>query len=117
MSGVADSTSEQKAHERPDDAMPESLVGDAAPLPRDRLYFFWDYDLSERDVRRIVREGNLAEKAWVISRILEYAKWDDIWRWLSLADIRRNFERLSFRRAQDRELWAYALERWTHNAT
>jgi hypothetical protein len=27
-------------------------------------------------------------------------------------DIRQNFEHLRFRRPQDRELWAYALERW-----
>ncbi len=37
-------------------------------------------------------------------RILEYAKWDDIWRYLTVADIRQNFELLHFRRPQDREL-------------
>jgi len=86
------------------------------PSTRNRLYFFWDYDLSEADVERIVRQGDPAERAWVVARILEYAKWEDIWRYLTVADIRRNFEQLSFRRAQDRELWAYALDRWVHNA-
>lgn len=76
------------------------------------LYFFWDYDIDEKDVRRILRQGTPLEKAWVITRILEYAKWDDIWRYLKLSDIRENLERLQFRRPQDRELWAYALERW-----
>jgi hypothetical protein len=84
----------------------------ASPTPK-RLYFFWDYDLTEEDVRLIVRQGAPEERAWVIGRILEYCKWDDIWRYLTLADIRRDLERLSFRRAQDRELWAYALDRWT----
>ena len=82
-----------------------------APISQ-RLYFFWDYDLSDEEVRHILRSGSLAEKAWVITRILEYAKWDDIWRYLTLADIRQNFEHLRFRRPQDRELWAYALDRW-----
>ena len=77
-----------------------------------RLYFFWDYDLSGDDIRGIVQNGDPMEQAWVVSRILEYAQWDDIWRYLTLDDIRRNFDQLSFRRAQDRELWAYALERW-----
>ena len=77
-----------------------------------RLYFFWDYDLTETDIRGILQNGDPVEQAWVVSRILEYAKWEDIWRYLSLADIRRTFELLSFRRAQDRELWAYALDRW-----
>jgi hypothetical protein len=90
---------------------------DATTSTRDRLYFFWDYDLSDKDIQHIVREGDPAEKAWVITRILEYAKWEDIWRYLTVADIRRNFEQLSFRRTQDRELWAYALNRWARNAT
>jgi len=78
----------------------------------ERLDFFWDCDLSEEDVRRIVRQGDPAERAWVITRILEYCTWEGIWRYLTLADIRRDLDRRSFRRAQDRELWAYALDRW-----
>lgn len=77
------------------------------------LYFFWDYDIGEEDVCRILRDGTPLEKAWVITRILEYAKWDDIWRYLTLSDIRDNLEHLQFRHPQDRELWAYALARWT----
>jgi len=90
---------------------------ETAPSTSNRLYFFWDYDLSEADVQHIVRQGDPAEKAWVITRILEYAKWEDIWRYLTLADIRRNFDRLAFRRDQDRELWAYALDRWARSAS
>lgn len=80
-----------------------------------RPYFFWDYDLTEEDIRRILAGGNVFEKAWVISRILQYAKWEDIWRYLSPDIIRQNLEHLHFRRPQDRELWAYALDRWAEN--
>ena len=80
-----------------------------------RPYFFWDYDLSDEDVRHILRRGSPSEKAWVITRILEYAKWEDIWRYLAVADICENFEHLRFRHPQDRELWAYALDRWTRH--
>jgi hypothetical protein len=86
---------------------------DAQNANSNRLYFFWDYDIDEEGIRHILRHGIPQEKAWVITRILEYAKWDDIWRYVTLADIRENLERLQFRRPQDRELWAYALERWT----
>ncbi len=78
-----------------------------------RPYFFWDYNLSDEEVRRILRSGTSSEKAWIITRILEYAKWDDIWRYLTVADIRENFAHLRFRRPQDRDLWAYTLDRWT----
>jgi hypothetical protein len=77
-----------------------------------RLYFFWDYDLGEAQIRHILRTGSPAEKGWIITRILEYAKWDDIWRYVTPTDIRQNFEQLRFRRPEDQELWAYALERW-----
>lgn len=80
-----------------------------------RPYFFWDYELTEEEIEEILSGDNEFEKAWVITRILEYAKWDDIWKYLSPDDIRENFDHLRFRRAQDRELWAYALRRWASN--
>ena len=78
-----------------------------------RPYFLWDYEIDVAEVRHIIRAGSPTEKAWIITRILEYAKWEDIWKYLTVADIRESFERLRFRRPQDRDLWAYALERWS----
>jgi hypothetical protein len=80
-----------------------------------RPYFFWDYDLSEEQTRDILRSGSSSERLWVITRILEYAKWEDIWRYLSVNDIRENLALIPFRRPQDRDLWAYALERWAQH--
>ena len=81
----------------------------------DRLYFLWDYDLGEEDVRQILQSGNPLEKGWLITRILEYAKWEDIWRLLTIEEIEANFENLRFRRPQDRDLWRLALERWSED--
>ena len=80
-----------------------------------RPYFFWDYDISDEEIRHILHQGSPMEKAWIITRILEYAKWDDIWHYLTVEDIRQNLEHLRFRRPQDRELWEYALKRWAHH--
>jgi hypothetical protein len=81
-----------------------------------RLYFFWDYDLTEDDLRAILRGDNEVEKAWAITRLLEAAKWEDIWRFITLDDLHANFDRLRFRFARDREMWDYALQRWTQTA-
>lgn len=44
------------------------------------------------------------------------AQWSDIWHYLTPADIRQQLPSLHFRRPADRELWAYALDRWScHN--
>ncbi len=77
-----------------------------------RLPFLWDYDLTEEDVRRILREGTPAERGWLIGRILEYAPWEEIWRYLTPDQIAQNLENVHFRSPRDRELWTYALKRW-----
>jgi hypothetical protein len=85
------------------------------PAQNQRPYFLWDYDLTEEQVRAILSGDDEVEKAWLITRILEYARWDDIWRYLTVDDVRENFDRLRFRWPRDRELWDYALERWREN--
>jgi hypothetical protein len=80
-----------------------------------RPYFFWDYNITEEQIREILHGNNEVEKAWIITRILEYARWEDIWRYLTVDDVKENFDRLNFRWPHVRELWAYALEVWSGN--
>ena len=61
-----------------------------------------------------MRGDNEVEKAWLITRILEYAKWDDIWRYLTVDDVRENFDRLRMRPYQ-RDLWTFALKVWSQD--
>jgi hypothetical protein len=70
-----------------------------------RPYFFRDYDISEEQVRDLVRSGSPTEKAWVVGRILEHATWSDIWRSLTVANIRDSLPHIRFRRLQDRDPW------------
>ena len=81
---------------------------------RKNVYFFWDYDLTEEDVREILRGENETEKIWVMSRILQSARWNDIWKFLTLQDVRENFSKIQWRTPYLRELWAHALEVWSH---
>ena len=74
-----------------------------------RPYFFWDYDITEEEIRDILRGDNQVEKAWVITRILEYARWEDIWRYLTVDDVRESFEQLGLK-PYLRDLWASAIE-------
>ena len=87
----------------------------APATERQRLYFFWDYDISEEDLRAILAGENEVEKAWAITRLLEAARWQDIWRFITLNDLRANFDHLRFRFARDRETWAYALRLWARS--
>lgn len=74
-------------------------------------YFLWDYNLTEDGVRQILHGKNDAEKIWLISRILESAKYEDIWRFLSLQEIKKIFPRLKLKKPI-KEAWNYALDVW-----
>ena len=78
---------------------------------RQRLYFFWDYDITEDELRAILNGVNEVEKAWVMTRLLEAARWEDIWRYLRLRDVREWFHKLQLR-PQTHEVWAHALKIW-----
>ena len=81
---------------------------------RKRVYFFWDYDLTEEDVRAILRGDNETEKIWVMSRILNYALWDDIWNYIGLKDVREYFDRVWWRVPEIKEAWGHALKVWSN---
>lgn len=77
----------------------------------ERPYFLWDYDLSEADVCAILRSGESQEKAWLVSRILESAAYEDIWKYLTLAELRTVFPSLQLK-PQVRAAWEFALHVW-----
>ena len=76
-----------------------------------RPYFLWDYDLSEADVQHILQGENETEKVWLMSRILESARYEDVWKYMTLAQLRRTFPKLQLK-PQVREVWAFALQVW-----
>lgn len=58
------------------------------------LYFFPDQNVSEARVRWILGDGSREERAWVISHLLRYAQWDDIWDYVSRDEVREIFPEL-----------------------
>lgn len=76
-----------------------------------RPYFLWDYDLSDADVRRILAGDNETEKIWILSRILESARFEDVWHYVSLAQVQEWFPKLKLKKPI-REAWAHALSVW-----
>lgn len=75
-------------------------------------YFLWDYDLSEKDVKRILREGDDLERRWLIARILESAHFKDVWKYLSLQEIKEILPRLKLKKPI-KQAWQRAIEAWS----
>lgn len=80
-----------------------------------RPYFLWDYDLSEEDVRRILRGDNETEKIWMMSRIVGHATYEDVWKYITYGEFKQWFSKLQLR-PQIRRVWEYALSVWEGKA-
>ncbi len=77
-----------------------------------RPYFLWDYDLTEDQVRAILHGKNETEKIWLMSRILESARLEDVWKYVTLKEVKNVFPKLRLK-VPVREAWEYALKIWT----
>lgn len=58
------------------------------------LYFFPTEKVSEEQARRWLREGPAAKRIWVISCLLRYAQWNDIWSYVTRDEVRECFAEL-----------------------
>lgn len=74
-------------------------------------YFIWDYDLTDGDVRAILGGDDVDLKAWMVARLLESARYEDIWQYISLAELRAIFPKLQLK-PQVRAAWEFALLVW-----
>ena len=66
----------------------------SSPSVEESLYFFPDEEVSESRVRSILEQGTDDERAWVISHLLRFAQWDDIWTYVTREEVREAFPRL-----------------------
>jgi uncharacterized protein (DUF433 family) len=74
-------------------------------------YFIWDYDLTNADIQEILRGDNEEQKSWLVTRLLESARYEDIWQYISLSELRAIFPKLQLK-PQVRAVWKFALDVW-----
>jgi hypothetical protein len=82
-------------------------------VKKKRPYFVWDYDYDEDDIRAMLYGDNEYQRAWAISRILSHVAYPEIWRYVTVPMIRRDWERLALWPPERKELWRRALDIWT----
>ena len=80
------------------------------------MSFIWDYALSEADVRAILQGADQEQKAWLVARLLESARFEDIWQYISLAELRAIFPQFQLK-PQVRAAWEFALSVWESETT
>ena len=75
----------------------------------DSLYFFPGKKVTAEEARALLRQGTGAQRAWVISHLLRYAQWDDIWTYVSRDEVREIFPELDLPENL-RHAWARMLK-------
>lgn len=55
------------------------------------LYFFPDQKITEPEVLHLLHQGTREQRAWVISHLLRYAQWDDIWNYVTREEVKEVF--------------------------
>src|SRR5438128_680679 len=92
----------------------------AIEVKPNRPYFVWDYNYDEDDICAMLRGDDEYQRAWAIGRILCYAKYEDVWKYVTVPMILRDWTRLSFWPKELKETWTGALKNWgfevEHNA-
>lgn len=78
--------------------------------PKQSTSFLWEYPLSFNEIHKILR-GSQKKRLWLVGKILEHGKWDEIWQFLTLRQIKADLPLLRLPDPTKRH-WEYALKRW-----
>ena len=76
---------------------------------KDSLYFFPDQRITEQEFLHLLHQGTPEQRAWVISHLLRYAQWDDIWTYVTRDEVRDIFPALDLPESL-RQAWGRMLK-------
>jgi len=78
----------------------------------DRPYFLWDVPIAEQELRqRLVHEDVRIRAQWQ-GVVLREACYRDVWKYLSLAEIVRDWKHLERHLGRRRRFWQWLLQGW-----
>lgn len=76
--------------------------------------FLWEYNLSHGEIVEILH-GPQKKRLWLVAKILEQAKWDEIWDYLDLNMIERDLPLLRLA-TKTKKHWEEAIYLWKKKA-
>lgn len=77
-----------------------------------RPYFLWDVELTLDEFRAKLRDGSHAGRAYLVGKLMRQAKPDDVFEFVTLAEIRDLWPDLHRYLGRTREFWTWLLDRW-----
>lgn len=77
-----------------------------------RPYFLWDVDVTEDELRERLRSDDADTRAQWQRRILREARFDDLWRYLTLEEVLRDWPHIRLYLGRSRRFWEWLLQGW-----
>lgn len=78
----------------------------------DRPYFLWDVDVSEDELRGLLRQEDPDARAQWQACVMREARFGEVWSYLTLAEILANWLYIRRHLGRRRALWEFLLEGW-----
>jgi hypothetical protein len=78
----------------------------------DRPYFLWDVPVTDAELRERLQDPDPRIRAQWQGCVLREARYADVWEYLSLAEILRDWEHLERHLGRRRGFWTFLLRGW-----
>jgi hypothetical protein len=85
---------------------PDVVDDDAVP------YFNWDAPVPNAVIRRALAQGPDADRLYWMGRILREARYDDVWAYVTLAQLREHFDAVLPYLGRRRPFWEFLFAAW-----
>ncbi len=85
---------------------PDVLDPEAVP------YFNWDAPITNTEVRRLLAEGPDDARLYWMARVMREARYDDVWTYVTLAQVVERLDELLPLLGRRRELWSFLVTEW-----
>lgn len=79
---------------------------------RDRPYFLWDVPVNEAQLRERLRHADPDTRAQWQGCIMREARYDEVWGYLTLDEILRDWPHIQRHLGRMRGFWEYLLNGW-----
>jgi hypothetical protein len=78
----------------------------------DRPYFLWDVPATEAELRERLRDADDDVRAQWQACVMREARYQDVWKYLTLTDILRNWQHIRRHLGRARQFWEFLLDGW-----
>jgi hypothetical protein len=80
--------------------------------PDAQPYFLWDVPITVAELRQRLRHPEPRERALWMARVMREARYDDVWRFLSLRDVLEHYDLIQRHLGRRRRFWDFLLDGW-----